>query len=94
MKIDNPSRYKFLRFERSRNTSKKYDAILLNKDTNKEKRVPFGAKGYEQYKDKALGLYSKYDHNDKKRRELYRKRHFGEDKDKYSSGYFAYKYLW
>lgn len=94
MKINNPSDYKFDRFEKSKTTGKKYDAILVNKKTKKEKRIPFGAKGYDQYKDKALGLYSKDDHNDKQRRDLYRKRHAGEDKSKFSSGYFAWKYLW
>lgn len=94
MKVENPQNYTFKGFEKSRTDGKKYDAILVNKTTKREKRVPFGAKGYEHYKDKALGLYSKDNHLDPKRRALYRKRHQGEDKAKYSSGYFAWKYLW
>jgi hypothetical protein len=94
MKIDNPSSYRFLRFERSRTNGKKYDAVLLNKTTGKEKRVPFGALGYDQYKDKALGIYAKNDHNDATRRARYRLRHKGENLAKFSSGYFAWKFLW
>lgn len=94
MIIDNPLNYTFIRFERSRTPGKKYDAILRNKTTKQEKRVPFGAKGYEHFKDKALGLYKTLDHNDPKRRASYRARHKGEDSKKYSSGYFAWKYLW
>lgn len=94
MKVKNPENYKFKKFEKSKTSGKKYDAVLENKKTGQTKRVPFGAKGYEQYKDKALGLYSKDNHNDTKRRSSYRKRHAGEVNAKYSSGYFAWKYLW
>lgn len=94
MKVAEPSKYKLKKFEKSKTQGKKYDAILVNKTTGQEKRVPFGAKGYEQYKDKALGIYSKSDHLDPKRRTAYRKRHAGEDQAKFSSGYFAWKYLW
>lgn len=92
--ISNPSEYRFKKFERSKTAGKKYDAILVNKSTGREKRVPFGARGYEHYKDKALGLYSKLNHNDATRRKAYRDRHRGEEKRKFSSGYFAWKYLW
>lgn len=92
--VDNPTSYKFVRFQRSTNPDKKYDAILKNKKTGQTKKIPFGAKGYEHYKDKALGLYSSKDHLDPKRRASYRKRHQGEELKKYSSGYFAWKYLW
>lgn len=94
MKVSNPDQYRLKKFERSNTKNKKYDAVLVNKTTGKEKRVPFGDNRYEQYKDKALGLYKHKDHNDKSRRESYRRRHSGEDKAKYSSGYFSYKYLW
>lgn len=94
MRIKNPSEYRFKKFERSKSKGKKYDAILVHKETKREKRVPFGAIGYQHYKDTALGLYSKQNHNDPKRRRLYRERHRGEDKAKYSSGYFAWHYLW
>lgn len=85
--------YDFIGFEKSKTIGKKYDAIL--KKDGKEVRVPFGQRGFEQYSDKALGLYSKFDHNDKKRRELYRARHKVYLKDGYySSGYFSWNFLW
>lgn len=94
MKVPNPNEYTFVKFEKSNTKNKKYDAILKHKTTKTLKRVPFGDIRYEQYKDKALGLYASKDHGDLKRRKAYRTRHAGEDKDKYSSGYFAWKYLW
>lgn len=94
MKPKNPEDYKFLKFVASSTKHKKYDAILKNKQTGKELKVPFGDKRYEQYKDKALGLYKHKDHLDTNRRSLYRKRHKGEENARFSSGYFAYKYLW
>jgi hypothetical protein len=95
MIIHNPQDYKFLRFEKSHLKTKKYNAVLLNKKTKTERRIPFGQRGYEQYKDTTgLGLYSKVNHLDKNRRRLYRIRHDGEQFNKYSSGYFSYYYLW
>ena len=92
MKVKNPEDYKLTGFEKGKRV-KKYNAILKNKKSGETKRVPFGDKRYEQYKD-LIGEYSQLDHGDKKRREQYRKRHRGENKDKFSSGYFAMKYLW
>ena len=95
MIVSHPEEFKFLRFEKSRNKTKKYDALIQHVKTGKIKRVPFGMKGYAQYKDKTgLGLYSSLDHGDLKSRKNYRKRHFGEDKNKFSSGYFSWKYMW
>ena len=73
----------------------KYTAII------KDKKVNFGDKRYEHYHDK-IGLYSHLDHNDKKRRANYRKRHSAIlTKDgkkaisiKYSPAWFSYRYLW
>jgi len=88
--------YKLNGFERSKTKNKKYDAVLINKATKKEKRIPFGASDYEQYKDStSLGLYSSKDHNDKKRRDLYRLRHEKYLRSGfYSASYFSYFYLW
>ena len=95
MIINNPQDFKLVRFEKSKTSFKKYDAILMNKKTGMLQRVPFGDNRYPQYKDKVpLGLYRKSDHNDKERRRRYRLRHAGEDKNKFSSGYFSWKYLW
>lgn len=54
--------------------------------------IHFGQKGYTQYKDK-IGLYSHLDNNDKKRRELYYKRH-GKSAKKDTAKYFSHMYLW
>lgn len=93
--------YKLITFKKSKKKGKKYDAILLNKKTGMLVSVPFGGikkNGipYEQYKDTTgNGLYSKYDHNDKKRRKRYRQRHMTYLKPGYfSPGYFSWKYLW
>ena len=103
MIIEHPEDYKLVGFERSHVRGKKYDAILRNKKTHKGqrhdrlviRRVPFGAVGYEQYRDSTgKGLYSRVNHGDPKRRRNYRTRHHGENKRKFSSGYFSWKYLW
>lgn len=87
--------YKLIGFERSHIKTKKYNAILLNKKTGRNVRVPFGGRGYEQYKDSTgLGLYSKYDHADKNRRRLYRARHKNDNLKDYGPGYFSWYYLW
>lgn len=98
MIIDHPEDYKLVGFERSKVSGKKYDAILRSKKTRKDgrlRRVPFGAVGYEQYRDSTgKGLYTHVNHGDPKRRRNYRTRHQGENKRKFSSGYFSWKYLW
>ena len=96
MIVDHPEDYTLVGFERSHVKVKKYDAILKNKRTRKvQKRVPFGAIGYEQFKDSTgRGLYTHVNHGDPKRRRNYRTRHHGENKRKFSSGYFSWKYLW
>lgn len=97
------SEYKFLRFEKSKTKGKKYDAILQNKETKREVKVSFGAikpngVPYPQFKDSTgLGLYSKYNHNDKQRKARYRNRHSKEKpsfREYYSPGYFAWFKLW
>ena len=95
MIVDQPKNYQLLGFEKSRTRYKKYDALLKNKRDGSIKRVPFGDARYPQYKDKVpLALYKDKDHGDPKRRMRYRARHNGEDKNKFSSGYFSWKYLW
>lgn len=82
--------------------NKKYTAILPD-----GKRVSFGDKRYQQYKDSVPvrmggGLYSKKNHMDKQRRASYRSRHSKlKCKDgeycinkKYSPAWFSYHYLW
>jgi hypothetical protein len=90
----NPSDYVLLQFEISKKPNKKYDAVLINKhDPTNIKKISFGDTRYEQYFDQ-LGYYKSLNHDDKKRRLLYRKRHAKDIMNKYSSGWFAYYYLW
>ena len=67
---------------------KKYDVY-----TNGKKLFSFGDNRYQQYKDR-IGYYSNKDHNDKKRREAYRKRHQHDKLDELSPGYMSFYYLW
>lgn len=94
MIIPDPDNYRFLRFQVSETKGKKYDAILQNLETKKERRVPFGDRDYGHYEDRALGEYSRLDHKDPKRRENYIKRHANDIHNKFSSGWFSRNYLW
>lgn len=94
------SKWSFVKFEKSHNRNKKYNAVLQNKkDKDRFVRVPFGAirsdgVPYEQFKDSALGLYSDYDHGDKERRERWLARHGKYDKKYFSPLYFSTEFLW
>lgn len=93
--IDNPEQYKFLMFHDSGTKNKKYDAILMHKKTKKLKLVSFGDKRYPHYNDQTgLGLYSHLDTFDKERRRLYKIRHENTRHTKFSSSYFADRFLW
>jgi hypothetical protein len=75
-------------FKKSTRKGKKYMVVSPNGKT-----IHFGAikNGIpmDQYKDSTgVGLYSKYDHNDEKRRDNYRARH---SKIKIKDGSYAYK---
>ena len=88
-------------FKKSTRANKKYMVEY------KGKKIHFGAivngTPMDQFKDSTgLGLYSKYDHGDKKRRASYRARHKAiklKDgtlayKNKNSASYWSMKYLW
>jgi hypothetical protein len=76
MRIENPHDYLFIRYEITSTKNKKYDAVLRNKKTNKEKKISFGDLRYQQFKDRTgLNLYSHLDHNDPQRRRSYSMRH-------------------
>jgi hypothetical protein len=85
-----------VKFQKSNTEHKKYDAILENKETKRNKTLPFGDRRYQQYQDTTgLGIYTHKDHKDKERRLNYRKRHRGFiRKNFYSPGYFSLNYLW
>jgi hypothetical protein len=89
-------------FKKSTRAGKKYMVR-----SPKGKLIHFGAikpdgTPYAQYEDKALGLYSRYDHKDKARRDRYRKRHqaiktkagLPAYKDPEQGSYYAYNFLW
>ena len=93
MKLENAD-YKFIRFVKSANPKKKYDAVLLNKKTGGEKRVSFGDSSLEHYKDTTgKGIWSHKNHLDTKRRDAYYARH-GADHGFPSASFFAHNYLW
>ena len=88
--------YRLVRYEKSRRKEKMYDAILKNKQTGRETRVPFGDNTMQNYHDKkGLNLYPHLIHGNKKRRENYRKRAGGKVKEEYySPSYFSFYVLW
>lgn len=87
---------------------KKYTATVKNKLTQKTRKLHFGHKDYQQFKDRTnIGLYSKRDHDDKNRQRNYYNRHSGEKnrkkailkEKKKSKGYYnpkvlSHEYLW
>ena len=88
--------WKFLRNEKSASKNKKYNAILWNKKTKKEKKVPYGDSRYAQYRDSTgLGVFSNKDHLDKSRRKKYKIRHQNFIRPGYfSPSYFSMRFLW
>lgn len=78
-------KYKGIPIYVSDKPNKKYYALVDNK------KVYFGERGYQHYYD-IMKYYSKDNHLNKKRRDLYYKRH-GLAK-KYSPKYFSHKILW
>lgn len=85
---------------KSTRKNKKYMIDLIDHKTGKKKRtIHFGGikkdgTPYSQFKDKTgLGLYSKYDNNDKARRARYLKRH-KKKYGRYSADALSKKYLW
>lgn len=78
--------YKLLSIVKSNKKEKKLVATFLNLDTKKEKKVHFGASGYEDYTI----------HKDKARRDRYRLRHKKDLKtnDPTKPGYLSYYILW
>ena len=90
------SEYRLKGFEVSKTKHKMYTALLVNKKTKREKRISFGDKRYENYRDiTGLNAYPQLVHGDKERRKRYHDRHKKDIKEGYySAGYFSMKYLW
>jgi hypothetical protein len=81
-----------LQFLKSKKKGKKYTAYIRNKHTKKIRKIHFGAIGYQQYKDRTpLKLYSKYNHNTRKRMQNYFNRHSGTKNRKRAISYEIHK---
>ena len=73
--------------------NKKYSVYVYD-NNGKLKLIHFGDIRYQHYKDQ-IGLYSYLDHNDKKRRNLYRIRHKNDHiEDPSYPGFWSYNFLW
>lgn len=77
----------------SKTNGKKYDVYR-----NGKKLASFGARSYQQYKDK-IGYYRGSNHGDSDRRKRYLLRHKKDKltqkyKNRESAGWFSEKYLW
>lgn len=93
--VDNPNDFTFVKFQKSNTKDKKYDALLYNKKAKRYKTIPFGSVRYSHYEDQTgLGLYSHLNTFNKERRRLYKIRHNNTRFNKFSSSWFADKYLW
>ena len=98
---------KIIKMEKGPN-KKKYTAYVQHKKTKKIRKIHFGHKDYQQYKDRTkLQLYAKKNHNTRKRMQNYYKRHSGTsnrkkaiDLEKKKHGYnynakiLSHMYLW
>jgi hypothetical protein len=87
---------------------KKYTAFVKNKKTKKVRKIHFGDRRYQQYKDRTkLGLYKHKNHGTRKRMQNYFSRHSGTKKRgvaikkerRKSRGFYtpkilSHKYLW
>lgn len=93
---------------KSTQKSKKYTAIVRDNETKKERKISFGAIGYEQFKDSTpLKLYKSKDHGDPKRKRNYFNRHSGvktkvealsneiaKSGGRYNAKILSHKFLW
>ena len=71
---------RIIRFERGP-PPKKYTAYVQDKRTKKTRKLHFGDRNYEQYKDRTpLKLYANRNHGTRKRMRNYFKRHSGTSK--------------
>lgn len=98
---------KIVRFEKGP-FPKKYTAYIKNKNTKKIRKLHFGDRRYQQYKDRTpLKLYKSKNHGTRKRMQNYYSRHSGtksrktaiDREKKKSKGFYTPKilshiYLW
>ena len=84
--------------KKSTNKEKKLMATFINPKTKKENTIHFGATGYEHYKDRSGLLSNSLNHLNKKRRALYRIRHYKDiknlKKNEITAGLLSWYILW
>ena len=99
---------KIIHIEVSKRKEKKYMVIVKDLITKKERKIHFGARNYQQFKDSTkLKKYSKKNHNDKERKRRYYLRFSGvenkrkavkkelkKSKGKYNAKILSHIYLW
>ena len=69
---------KLVSIQPSPHPAKKYRATIYNPISGRTRHIDFGASAYQQFKDSTgLGLYTKANHGDPKRRRAYFSRHSG-----------------
>lgn len=87
---------------------KKYTAVVRNKKTKKTRKIHFGDRRYQQYKDRTkLKLYKKKNHGTRRRMQNYFSRHSGtkkrgkaikkerrKSKGFYNAKILSHEYLW
>lgn len=96
-----------IRFEVPRTGRKKYVAVYTERRGGRVRRVGFGHRDYEHYRDRVPkrlggGKWSHKNHLDPKRRQNYRRRHGAlRCRDnrrcvtiRYSPAWFSYHFLW
>jgi hypothetical protein len=84
--------YKFIKLQKPNNPKYKYEAIFINLETNKEKKVPFGASDYNDYI-----IYNKIGSKEEadKHKERYQKRHQKDNiTDPLTPGSLSWYLLW
>jgi hypothetical protein len=87
---------------------KKYMAMVCDLDTNKVRKIHFGARSYQQFRDSTtIKKYEKNNHHDKERKRRYFLRHSGVEKKReavkkelrkaqgrYNAKILSHLYLW
>lgn len=95
VRVKNPNEYKHIGFEKATAKNSMYNAILKHKKTGKIKKIPFGHKKFSNFQDRTgLNLYPHLIHGDKERRKRFRARHKENAKHRFSSAFFAFRWLW
>jgi len=99
---------RIVQFKESPRKNKKYRATIRDIQSGVERHIDFGARDYEQYKDRTpLRLYSHKDHGTRRRMKNYYSRHSGtsnrtkaiktekrKSRGRYNAKILSHLYLW